>query len=253
MLRTFFLATLVALTLEGQSFEVASITPCKPGTPEPPGEHMGMLQFTAPGGRFKASAIDLKFLLEWAYGIQPSQHSGGPSWMGTDRYDIVAKAEGNATDEQQKLMLRTLIVERFGLKFHYEKKKLPVYVISAGKTAPKLFPPKDGEVHSIKIMPQQDAEQKTNSFHVVLTRYSLKQLTDVFARQLERVFLNETGLDGDYDFTLDLTPDEGRPNPLDPSLLIAAMREQLGLQMKSQDAVVDFLVIDSVDKVAAGN
>jgi len=212
-----------------------------------------MLQFTAPGGRFKASAIDLKFLLEWAYGIQPSQHSGGPSWMGTDRYDIVAKAEGNATDEQQKLMLRTLIVERFGLKFHYEKKKLPVYVISAGKTAPKLFPPKDGEVHSIKIMPQQDAEQKTNSFHVVLTRYSLKQLTDVFARQLERVFLNETGLDGDYDFTLDLTPDEGRPNPLDPSLLIAAMREQLGLQMKSQDAVVDFLVIDSVDKVAAGN
>jgi uncharacterized protein (TIGR03435 family) len=102
-------------------------------------------------------------------------------------------------------------------------------------------------------MPQQDADQKTNSFHVVLTRYSLKQLTDVFARQLERIFVNETGLNGDYNFTLDLTPDESRPNPLDPSLLIAAMRDQLGLQMKSQDAVVDFLVIDSVEKVVAGN
>jgi uncharacterized protein (TIGR03435 family) len=259
MMRTFFLATLLALSLECQdlgkapAFEVASITPCKPGTPEPMAEHMGMLQFTAPGGRFRASAIDLKYLMEWAYSIQPSQHSGGPSWWGTDRYDIVAKAEGNATDEQQKLMLRTLLAERFGLKFHYEKKKLPVYVISVGKAAPKLFPPKDEEVHSIRIMPQQDADQKTTTFHVVATRYSLTQLTDVFARQLERIFVNETGLNGDYDFTLDLTPDESRPSPLDPSLLIAAMRDQLGLQMKSQEAVVDFLVIDSVEKVAAGN
>ena len=254
MMRTIFLATLLALSLDGQvAFEVASITPCKPGTPEPMAEHMGMLQFTAPGGRFRASAIDLKYLMEWAYSIQPSQHSGGPSWLGTDRYDIVAKAEGNATDEQHKLMLRTLLAERFGLKFHYEKKKLPVYVISVGKAAPKLFPPKEEEVHSIRIMPQQDADQKTTTFHVVATRYSLTQLTDVFARQLERVFVNETGLNGDYDFTLDLTPDESRPSPLDPSLLIAAMRDQLGLQMKSQEAVVDFLVIDSVEKVAAGN
>src|SRR4051812_45000393 len=75
------------------AFEVASVTPCKPGTPEPPGEHAGMVQFIAPGGRFRAGATTLKFLLEWAYGIQPSQHSNGPSWMESDRYDIEAKAE----------------------------------------------------------------------------------------------------------------------------------------------------------------
>ena len=68
-------------------------------------EHAGMAQFTSPGGRFTARATTLKFLLEWAYGIQPSQHSGGPSWLGVDRYDIVAKAEGNATDDQMKLMV----------------------------------------------------------------------------------------------------------------------------------------------------
>src|ERR1022692_2284223 len=82
------------------AFEVASITPCKPGTPEPPGEHAGMVQFTFPGGRFQANAVTLQFLLEWAYNIQPSQHSDGPAWLATDRYDIVAKAAGNATDEQ---------------------------------------------------------------------------------------------------------------------------------------------------------
>ena len=123
------------------AFEVASITPCKPGTPEPPGEHMGMVQFTYPGGRFKASATTLKFLLEWAYGLQPSQHSEGASWIGTDRYDVVAKAEGNATDDQMRVMMQTLLVERFKLEFHHESRELPVFVISLGKTAPKLFPP----------------------------------------------------------------------------------------------------------------
>src|ERR1700727_1511073 len=110
MMRTLTLAALVALSLPRcysqdlpkLSFEVASITPCKPGTPEPPGEHAGMVQFTFPGGRFQANAVTFKFLLEWAYDLQPSQHSDGPAWLATDRYDIIAKANGNATDAQMK-------------------------------------------------------------------------------------------------------------------------------------------------------
>src|SRR5690242_5322299 len=133
------------------AFEVASITPCPPGTAEPPMEHTGMVQFTQPGGRFSASATTLKILLEWAYDIQPSQHSGGPSWIATDRYDIVAKADGNATDDQMKAMLRTLLTDRFKLKFHRESGELSAFVISVGKTAPKLFPPKDGETHAIRF------------------------------------------------------------------------------------------------------
>ena len=262
MTRTLTLTALLALSLnyghsqnlaKAPAFEVASITPCQPGTPEPPGEHAGMVQFTSPGGRFRASATTLKFLLEWAYGIQPSQHSGGPSWMETDRYDIIAKAEGNATDDQQKLMVQTLLADRFKLKVHHERKKLSVYVVSVGKTAPKLFPPKDEETHSIRVIPGTDPDQKITTYHVVATRFSLSQLTDTFARQMGRVFVNETGLNGDFDFTLDLTPDESRPNPLDPSLLVNAMREQLGLSLKSQEALVDFLVVDSAEKVAAGN
>jgi len=212
-----------------------------------------MVQFTLPGGRFRANATDLKFLVEWAYGIQPSQHSGGPSWIETDRYDIVAKAEGNPTDDQIKLMVQTLLADRFQLKAHHEMKKAPVYVITVGKTAPKLFPPKDEEVHAIRIVPQMGQDQKINSFHIVATRFSLRQLTDTFARQMGRVMVNQTGLDGDFDFTMDLTPDDGRPNPLDPSLLITAMRDQLGLTVTAQNAPVDFLVIDSAEKVAAGN
>jgi len=262
MNRIFTLATLLAVTLihghcqdltKATAFEVASITPCKPGTPEPPGEHAGMVQFTAPGGRFNAKATTLKFLLEWAYGILPSQHSGGASWIETDRYDIAAKAEGNATDNEMKRMTQALLAERFKLKFHTESKEVPVLIVSLGKAAPKLTAPKEGEEHSLKIVHQMDPDQKTVSYRVIATRFSLAQLNETFARQLGRVIVDQTGLQGDFDFTLELTPDESRPNPLDPSLLITAMREQLGFTVKSQKGPVDFLVIDSVEKVAAGN
>jgi uncharacterized protein (TIGR03435 family) len=235
------------------AFEVASITPCEPGTPEPGEERMGMVQFRYPGGRFNAKATSLKFLLEWAYGILPSQHSDGPSWMEKDRYDVVAKAEGNVTDAQMKLMTRTLLADRFQLKFHRETREVPVIVISLGKTAPKLFPPKEGEQYSIRMEPQMGPDGKVVSWHVVATRFSFAQLNETFSRQLERVIVNRTGIEGDFDFTLDMTPDENRPNPLDPSIVIAAMRDQLGLMVKSQKAPVDFLVIDSAEKVTAGN
>jgi uncharacterized protein (TIGR03435 family) len=212
-----------------------------------------MVQFTYPGGRFKADATTLQFVLEWAYGLQPSQHSDGPSWMATDRYDIVAKADGNATDDQMKLMMQTLLADQCKLKIHHESKDLNVLVVSLGKTAPKLFPPKDEEVHAIRIGQQTGAGQKVNSYHVIATRFSLTQLTDTFSRQLGQVIVNKTGLDGDYDFTLDLTPDESQPNPLDPSILLSALREQLGLNVKSQKSEVEFLVIDGAEKVMAGN
>jgi uncharacterized protein (TIGR03435 family) len=237
----------------GPAFEAASITPCKPGTPEPGEEHMGLVQFTFPGGRFAAKATSLKFLLEWSWGILPSQHSEGPSWMADDRYDIVAKAEGNATDAQMKRMMRTLLAERFKLRFHRESREVPVIVVSLGKTAPKLFPPKEGEKYSIHMQPQTGPDGKVVSWHVVATRFSFAQLNETFSRQLERVIVNRTGMDGDFDFALDFTPDESRPNPLDSSIILAAMRDQLGLTVKSQKAPVDFLVIDNAERVVAGN
>src|SRR5580658_2076216 len=164
------------------AFEVAAIAPCPPGTLEPIEEHMGTVQFTHPGGRFNAKATSLAYLLEWAYGILPAQHSGGPSWMGDDRYDIIAKAGGNVTDAQMKLMTRTLLADRFQLKFHREKRDVPVLVISLGKTAPKLFPTKDDEQRSMRVEPQLGLDRKPVSWHVVATRFSFAQLSETFSR-----------------------------------------------------------------------
>lgn len=214
---------------------------------------MGMVRFIYPGGRLDAKATTIQFLLEWAYDLLPSQHSRGPAWIDSERFDIIAKAAGNATDDQMKVMTQELLAERFKLKFHRERREGPILLVTLGEAAPKLFPPKEGEVHSLRVMPQTDSEQKIVSYRVVATRFSFVQLNQTFARQLGRVIVNETGLDGDFDFTLDFTPDENRPNPLDPSLIISAMRDQLGLNVKAQKGLVDYLVIDSVEKVPEGN
>src|SRR5215831_12552465 len=122
----------------GPHFEVASIKPCKPGTPENPMLHMGAVQFVSPGGRFTATATSLKYLIEWAYGIQANQRSGGPAWIDTDMYDIAATAEGNPSLADMKRMLQNLLEERFQLKLHQEQKTMTAYVISIGRNSAKL-------------------------------------------------------------------------------------------------------------------
>lgn len=229
-------------------FEVADIKPCPPGTPEPPGQSAGMVRYTFPGGRFEARATTVEFLLEWAYELLPSQHSRGPAWIDKDRFDVIAKAAGNASDDEMKQMVRTLLAERFHLTFHRETREGPVLILRRGGATPRLFPPKEGETRSLQIIPKKDDNQNIVSYHVVATRFSFAQLNRTFARQIGRVIVNQTGLDGDYDYTLDFTPDENRPSPLDPSLWISALRYQLGLTVLSQKGPVEFIVIDSVVK-----
>jgi uncharacterized protein (TIGR03435 family) len=261
MTRTFMYASLIIFSIhhlhceevgKAPAFDVASITPCKPDAPAPAMEHAGIAEFIYPGGRLSANCTTLKFLIEWAYGILPSQHSDGPGWIGTDRYEIAAKAEGNPSDAQMKLMMRTLLAERFKLKLRNESREVTAYVISAGKTPPHLVATKEGETRVVRVDPRTGADQRM-VYRVILTRFSLAELGDTFGWQLGRPVVDRTGLKGDFDFALDLTPDESHSSPIDPSLLIDALREQVGLSVKSEKTAVDFLVIEGVEKVVAGN
>jgi uncharacterized protein (TIGR03435 family) len=234
------------------AFEVASITPCEPDAPAPSMEHAGLAEFVYPGGRINARCTTLKFLVEWAYGIQPAQHSDGPGWIGADRYNIAAKAEGAASEAQMKLMMRTLLAERFALKLRHESRELTALVLSVGKTPPHLVPSKEDEARVVRVDPQTGADQRV-VYRVICRRFSLAELGDLFGRQLGRVVVDRTGLAGDFDFALDLTPDESHSSPIDPDLLLVALREQVGLTVKSEKTAVDFLVIEGAERVVAGN
>ena len=252
MVKKLIVFALLALPALPAGFEVASITPCKPGTPAPPGEHAAMVQFNFPGGRFKADATTIEFLIEWAYKIQPSQLAPVPSWMHTDRYDIVAKAEGNPTDGEMRIFVQQMLADRFKLKIHHEPKKMTVYVISKGKGEPHLSPAKEGEPRSMRMGAVAGQDKKVMSYHVIAAGFSMQQLTETLGWQLGRVLVNETGLDGDFDFTMDFTPDPESGNPLDPGVVMTAIRD-LGFAMNSKTADVDYYVVDGAEKVEAGN
>jgi uncharacterized protein (TIGR03435 family) len=116
------------------AFDVASIKPNKSAT-----FNRG---FSMPADRFEATNAPLQLLVEAAYGepgppsqmLADYQVSGGPSWINTDRFDIVAKAGsdvpvGMAGARQKLLMLRTLLAERFKLTVHHETRDAPIYAL----------------------------------------------------------------------------------------------------------------------------
>ena len=118
----------------GQSFEVASIKPSPTDR---------RIDFQNKGGRITAAAFTLKSLLVMAYGVRNDQISGGPGWIGSDRFDINAKAEtpvDRIPEEQLRPMLQALLAERFQLKVHHESERRTVYALVVGKNGPKFQP-----------------------------------------------------------------------------------------------------------------
>ncbi len=114
--------SLRAQTPPNTAFEVASVKPNKSGD----GRVMLGMQ---PGGRFNATNVPLRLLLRQAFNVQDFQIVGGPDWLGSDRFDVVAKAPDGVefTADAMRPMLRSLLVERFKLAFHNETRDMPVY------------------------------------------------------------------------------------------------------------------------------
>src|SRR5437868_9326040 len=150
MTRLFVCMNLTLLTIGlalCQSFEVASI---KPSDPDARGFQIDL----SPGGLFTAKNITTKVLIQQAWDVKDFQISGGPDWLDTERYDIVAKGDGPGVSEEEirkmpearrnKLMeealmkIRTLLTDRFQLKVHRETKELPVYALIVAKAGPEI-------------------------------------------------------------------------------------------------------------------
>ncbi len=228
-------------------FEVATIKPSKP-------EALGK-GFQVRGRRLITINTSLSDLIGFAYGLQARQIAGGPAWAETDKYDLNAQpdGEGQPNDRQWKIMMQKLLADRFKLKFHREKKELPVYAIVVAKSGPKLTR-SEGDPNGLPslffrglgVLPARNA--------TIADFAGLMQTT-----VLDRPVVDQTGLSGRYDFTLTWTPDEFQfpglgvkiPPPSDNAVapdLFTAMQQQLGLKLESTKAPVEILVIDSVEK-----
>ena len=236
--RTFPLFCLLSAgPLAGQSFEVASVKP------SPPDSHTETRRW--PGGRFTASGVTLRALIQRAYEVQDFQIVGGPKWMDNDRFEIEAKpAVGWSGDLH--LLIQSFLAERFHLAIHRENRELRRYVLSVAKGGIRLNPNTSGS--------------QTWSLGVGTLRgekIPMEMLaTDLLQKVLHQPVVNQTGVSGNFDLKLAWTPDETTPadigsqpnfSEFGPSFF-TAIREQLGLQLTPGKGPVEVLIVDSVER-----
>jgi len=143
-----------ATTGERPRFDVASI---KQNKPTGSGSQFTVTRMES-GGRFLATAAQLRTLIAVAYQLKPDQAhsiSGLPDWGNSEGFDIEARSEGNPTREQTSLMLQSLPADRFKLVVHNETRQVPIYalvLLRAGRTGPQLQPHSDA-TECLKIDP----------------------------------------------------------------------------------------------------
>jgi uncharacterized protein (TIGR03435 family) len=230
------------------AFDVAVI---KPNTSAGPGKG-----FQLRGRQFSTINTSVSDIITFAYGLHARQITGGPAWMESEKYDVTAKpaGEGQPNDKQWKIMFQKLLADRFQLTFHREKKELSVYAIVIGKTGPKLTK----SAGNPSGLPGLFFRGLGN---LPVTNATIADFAGVMqSAVLDRPVVDQTGLEGRFDFQLKWTPDETQfgglgikvPPPTDdaaaPPDLFTAMQEQLGLKLQAVKAPVDVIVIDRVAK-----
>jgi uncharacterized protein (TIGR03435 family) len=211
--------------------------------------------------RFQARTYTVEGLVAAAYDLNPKMISGGPSWMETDRYDVIAATPGElrpSYDDQMR-MLRKLLNDRFNLKFHRGRKESAIYELTVAKGGPKLEPSSAPPDEPYNVTSTLYPAASGGIDHAMLPAHNVTigQLASVLQRAiLDRPVLNSTELTGRYDFDLEWTPDESQfggqlpPGPPDSGKpgLFAAVQQQLGLRIEATRGLIDTLIIDRLDR-----
>jgi uncharacterized protein (TIGR03435 family) len=186
-------------------------------------------------------------LVQWAYHLQAIQVSG-PGWIDSTRFDVVAKASGPVSNEQLRQMLQTLLAQRFHLAFHRETKEMPAYVVTVGKNGHKMKP-SEGEG-------EMEIKPTGKGLGVAFTHVTLAQLAEFASSPLQGVVVDQTGLQGAWDFTIDvsgvaMTQPADREDAI--SMIIQLLSEQLGIKIDLKKVPSEVLVVDRAEKVPVEN
>ncbi len=241
---TFVLLASVGLLAQQQgalSFEVASI---KPSAPQPMG--MMRMNMSTDGGMARYTGVPLRDLIRTAYRVKDFQLEG-PEWMGSERFDIVAKLPDGAKEDQIPEMLQSLLAERFKLTLHRDMKEHAIYALVVGKMGAKLKPaevqtrdsaaapaqpgggPPDTAANASASGGAAKASGGTGGpaggprrgsmmfmldpagVHLKAPAATVANMADAISRFTERPIVDMTGIQGQYEFDLTFAP-EKMPN-----------------------------------------
>jgi uncharacterized protein (TIGR03435 family) len=236
------IAVVAGVAAYGQAlmFEVASVKPAAPGA------RGGIIRQMPGNQRYLATNVPLRLIMTVAYSVTDRQISGGPSWVGTDPFDIDAKAARPVSSDDLHTMLAHLIEERFHLGIRHEQRELPVYELVVDKGGAKLT---EHDAADLDHPPMGGTAQGLAGTNVTMNYFAF-----VLSRNLDRNVVDKTGLTAHYDVKLDfsreLPPGVVRPDAAvaEGPTIFTALREQLGLKLVPAKGPVDFLVIEKAEK-----
>jgi uncharacterized protein (TIGR03435 family) len=286
--------------LRGQSpakleFEVASVrfaglllsSNLPKGVPIPQDGWMSGGPGTSDPERITYTRVQMITILKNAFGLDTDQVSG-PSWifepdpLKTERYDIAAKVPPGSTKDQAVVMLHNLLKDRFGLKFHYEKRSFDVLTLVVARNGPKFK--LSQEVDSSPSAPESDGIKspagvdddgfptlppgrpgivgvsKEGHMRLTLRMQTMERVAAIVGGNMgSRHVVDKTELSGKYDLRLEFAqpayrssaPLDGPSEPLDD--FPTALERQLGLKVEKSKAQLDVLVIDHIDKLPTDN
>jgi uncharacterized protein (TIGR03435 family) len=269
------------------AFEVASVKPVDPNSGAGGGKSGG-----GRGGGGSPLQVDhlrlsytstLFNFIARAYGIQgclPNSDascpllSGGPDWVRKDMFEIQAKAPEGTPDysagqlsagqaPQLQRMLQALLGDRFNLKIHRENKEVPEYALTIARNGPKpnlkkaageMVQRKDGSFVKDNTLFFRSSGPDDPSIHLVVKNRPIQEFLVTLAGMMGRPVLDRTGLQGEFDFTLDYEKDPDAPPGnlalVGPSMF-TALQAQLGLKLESIKAPVEVLAIDHAEQPSA--
>ena len=258
------------------AFEVASVKLNTSGNAQ-------SASFVMPGARYTATNMTLRELLRTAFFVHETQIVGGPSWLDSDKFDIVASANQNIPTsvfrDQFRVALRGLLGERFKLTTHSEKKELPVYALVVvrrdGKLGPQLHR-SDAECVSAasQLRTGQPIDPKapmpcgagfSQPGHLAARALDFGRFVASLIPLTDRVVVNRTNLSGPFDWDVQWTPalltapdvsgltslphsGAAAAAPDSSVSLFTALNEQLGLKLDPQSEPVDAIVIDHAER-----
>jgi uncharacterized protein (TIGR03435 family) len=241
------LLTAVSIAAQSQprKFETASIKPAEP-------DKNGNSSSRDAGEGLDVRNITVRNLITLAFSLRDFQLIGGPGWINSENYDVLAIAPSHEPAEPQatradrvRERLRSLLADRFALTVHHEFRDQPVYLLTIASSGPKLTPASTAET------PPRKEEGRG---HIEGFATPIGMLGSTLSNTTHRIVIDKTGLTGKFDYTLNwdpssttLTADTNATTGSAGPSLFTAVQQQLGLRLESGKAAVDVLMIDHVD------
>jgi uncharacterized protein (TIGR03435 family) len=205
-------------------------------------------------GSLTMRRVRLRACIRWAYDLKEYQVAGlnwmgSPGWLGGDvaRYEIEAKAAAGTTVAELRLMLRTLLAERFAVRVHRETREVPAYLLTVYKQGPDLKASEDST---------GEGTPGVRGGVLSLTKTSMAEFAEWLSGPMGAPVVDATKLQGRFDLSINeapYLPASGATREDSQYAFVKAIQEQLGLKLEKRSTPIEMLIVDSAEKTPTGN